>query len=361
MSTVTSTVTSCPSLQGMLNEYFETCSFTSFGSPFLDFLNSDINRSGIRQLVNPEVNKKRTVQLVYDQPIWVDEATAIADCDKQCTATTERGDLYANYTIDCTDGLYMEELIKTSSWIDSCRNNQSVIASHIMKLVFGLEDAIAQKTAQELPPLVGAYSSDVPASGLTVDADDFLNVATQQASSTNIDPQAFQQIDLALTQTGYCNGRFVTGGSDLFQYYRYLQAGCCADQGLDALEMLRLYGNAVTWDRWVAAEFGNDVSIVAQPGSLQLLTLNKAEGNVFGDIDIMGLGGVSGHMNYWEGIIISPRSGLPMDIRISDACGSISIFVELTTKLVGLPLDIYPVGHPLEGVTYVNGIQVVNS
>ena len=358
MSTVTSTVTTCPSLQASLNSYFETCQIAGFGSPVLDFLNSDVNRSGIQQLVNPTSNKKRTVQLVYDQPIWVDEVATVSDCDKICVASTDRGDLYADFSIDCTDGIYLEGRIKTSDWNESCRDNNEVIMSRVMKLVAGVADGVAQKTAQELPPLVGAYSSDTAASGLTINVDDFLEIATRQASSTNIDPSAFQETDLALTQTGYCNGQFISGGSQLFQYWRLMQAGCCADQGLDALEMLRLYGRSISYDRWVSQEFGDDVSLVFQPGSVQLLTYTDTD-PILNDVGIADLDMT--YRNFFEAIIIDPRSGIPMDMTLKNDCGVISIVVKATTKAVGLPLDIYPSGHPLEGVTYLNGIQVVNS
>ena len=359
MSTVTSAVTTCPALQDALNNYFVTCSRTRLGSPVLSFLNSPTNRSGIQQIVNPSPNKKRTVQLVYDQPIWTTEVSTVASCDKICTAETERGDLYTEYTIDCTEGLYVENLMKTSDWNESCRNNQEVLIARLDRMVGALADAVAEKTAQELPPLVGSYSADTALSGLTIDVDDFLVVATQIASSTNIDPQAFQQIDLALMQTGYCNGTFIAGGSQLYQYYRLMQAGCCADQGIDALEMLNLYGKAVTWDRWVANEFGDDVSLVFQPGSVQLLTYNDT------DPAIQNLGGLADldmtYRNFFEAIITDPVTGLRMDFTMKNDCGQIHMVLKATTKAVGLPLDIYPSGHPLEGVTYLNGIQVTNS
>lgn len=356
MSTVTSSVTTCPTLQAGLNSYFETCNFTNFGSPALEFLYSDVNRSGIQQLVNPTSNKMRTVQLVYDQPIWVDEANVVADCDKICVATTDRGDLSQSYDIDCTDGRYLEGRIKTSDWNESCRDNVEVIKSRVMKLVLGLEDIMAQKTAQELPPLVGGWSTDSTDSGLTIDVDDFLVVATK-LSGGNIDPQFWQQTDLATQQAGYCNGQFITGGSQLYQAFRLFQAGCCADQGLDAAEMLRLYGRAVTFDRWIAQEFGDDISLVFQPGSIQLLTYTDTD-PVLNDLDVFTVD--MSYRNFWEGIIVSPRAGLPMDVTFKNDCGVIHIVVKCTTKAVGLPVDMFPVGHPLVDVTYLNGIQVTN-
>ena len=354
MSTVTASVTTCPTLQASLNAYFETCQFTNFGSPMLEFLYSDANRTGIQQLVNPASNKKRTVELVYDQPIW-DEATTVADCDKVCDATTDRGDLSTSYYIDCTDGRQIEGRIRTSDWNLSCRNNPEVIQSRIMKMILSLEDSIAEKTAQELPPLVGGWSTDSVDSGLTIDVDDFLVVATK-LSGGNVDPQFWQSIDLATMQAGYCNGQFVTGGSQLFQAMRLFNAGCCADQGLDVAEMQRLYGRAVTFDRWVAQEFGDDVSLIFQPGSTQLLTYTATDpmlNDIGLDIDLS-------YRNFWEGIIVSPRAGLPMDISLKNDCGVIHIVITCTTKAIGLPVDMFPVGHPLVDVNYLTAVQVTN-
>lgn len=360
MSAVTSAVTTCPNFQSMLNDYFVTCQKVRLGSPMFQFLLSPVNRSGIQQIVNPRPNKKRAVTLVYDQPILYSAASSVSDCDKICTATTERGDLSKDYEIDCTDGKYVEEKIKTSAWNESCRDNGEVIFRTIQNLMGALDDAMADKTADELNPLVGNWSSDTPLSGLTVDVDGFLQIRTQIASSTNPNLQAYQEVDLAITQAGYCNGEFITGGSQLYQYNRIMNTGCCADNGINAAEMVSQYGRAVTWDRWVANAFGDDVSLVFQPGSVQLLTYNDTDPAIINDFG--GLADVDmTYRNFWEGIVISPATGLPMDMTLKNDCGVIHIVLKATTKAVGLPIDMYPPGHPLEGVTYLNGIVVDNS
>lgn len=357
MSTVTSAVTSCPAIQDGLNNYFATCQTVSMGSPMLEFLYSPVNRSGINQLVNPSPNKKKVVTLVYDQPMWVDQASDVTNCDKLCVATTERGDLSKNYEIDCTDGKYIEHKMKTSDWNESCRDNNEVINARLVQMIGGLDDAIAQKTATELGPLTGNYSTDVAAAGLTVDTDQFLEVATLLTGGA-INPLAYQQSDLAMKMTNFCNGEFHTGGSQWYQYYRLMQAGCCADQGVDASEMLSLYGRAVTWDRWVAAAFGDDVSLVFQPRSVQLLTYNDTDPRVSFDGGLVDLDMT--YRNFFEAVIVSPRTGIPYDFTMKNDCGVIHMVLKGTTKAVGLPIDMYPTGHPLEGVTYLNGIVVSN-
>lgn len=357
MSTVTNSITTCPDLQSMLNNWFITCQRVRIGSPMFQFLLSDVNTTGIQQVVNPMSNKKRTVQLVYDQPIATSEANTVSDCDRVCDATTERGDLSQDYYIDCTDGKYVEERIRTSDWNESCRDNGEVVLRTLNNMIGVLDDVMAEKTASELPPLVGAYSSDVATTDMTIDVDDFLVVATQK-SGGDPDLRAFQQIDLATEMSGYCNGRFITGGSLLAQYYRIMNVSCCADNGIDGAEMLATYGQAVSYDRWVAQQFGDDVSLIFQPGSVQVLTYNAT------DMPLMGLNGITDldmtYRNFFEAVIVSPATGLPIDLTIKNDCGVIHIVMTAYTKAVGLPIDMYPTGHPLEGVVYLNGVQVTN-
>lgn len=355
MSTVTTAICTCPNLQGALVEYFQTCPITRRPqSPLFSFLNSTDNRSNLRSVINPTGGRKRTITLTYDQPVAVSDANAIASCDRVCDAETHRGDLCVDYTIECTDGFYVEEVVTLSDWNESCRDNGSLMISKIANLLDGLMARMYQKVAEDMPPLLGGWSADVNASW--VDADDFLNVAT--ASSGTFSPQAFERIDLAKMQTGYCAPTFLVGGSDLFSYYRLMRAGCCSDQGLDALAILGLYGEAVAYDRYVATEFGNDVSLLLQTGSIQLLSYNAVTPLITNvgvtDLDMT-------YRNFFEAIILDPVTGFPIDLSIKQDCGDVHIVLTAAAKPVALPFDLYPEGHPNNGVNFAAGIQVVNS
>lgn len=110
MSTAGTTIVACPAIQAPLNDYFLTCPTTRrLDTPTLIFTNSAQNKSGISTLINPTSGKKRTVQLTYTQPRSLDDVSAVESCDAVCDATTEVGDLVAEYVIDCTDGLRIEE------------------------------------------------------------------------------------------------------------------------------------------------------------------------------------------------------------------------------------------------------------
>ena len=359
MSTVTSTVQPCPALQDSLNRWFQTCVNKRQDSPLLSFLLSDANSSGVRQVVNPMGGKKRQVNLIYDQVIPLSDVSAVASCDRVCDASTERGDLVATYEIDCTDGYYVEGKINLADWNESCRDNNEVIASRLQLMIDALVQKVASGVAADLNPLIGDWSTDVSSAGMTLDADGFLNVATfASGSTTQIDPTAFQKIQGAKMMTGFCAPTFVVGGYDLYAYYTLMKAGCCTQDGINALDILAQQGEVVTYDRWVANAFGNDVSLMLQLGSAQLLTYNAVT-------KPLAIGGLSDldmtYRNYWEGIIVDPISGLPIDISIKNDCGVVHVVLTATAKPVALPNDMWPAGHQLEGVNYLTGIQVVNS
>lgn len=354
MSTITNTITTCPNLQAWMTDYLVACPAARRPeSPLFNFLYSDLNRSNLRQIINPVPGRKRTVTLVYDQPVAVADVSAVASCDRVCDAETERGDASTDYTIECTDGFYVEEKITLSDWNESCRSDGDILMRKMTNLLDGLMARVYQAVAEAYPPLLGGWSSDVD--GVTVD--DFLSVSTETSSALNTN--AYQVINLAKMQTGYCQPTFIVGGSDLYAYWQIMQAGCCSDQGIDALRMLQLYGQAVSYDRYVAAEFGNDVSLMLQAGSTQLLTYNAVTPLIN---NIAGLGDLDmTYRNYFEAIILDPFTGFPVDLSIKSDCGVVHVVMTATCKPVALPFTLFPANHPNEGVNWAAGIQVVNS
>jgi hypothetical protein len=142
-------------------------------------------------------------------------------------------------------------------------------------------------------------------------------------------------------------------------YYQLSRVGCCADNGIDALAALNTYGEVTTYDRYVAAEFGNDVSLMLQAGSTQLLTYNAVTPAI---VNLGGLGELDmTYRNYFEAIILDPLTGFPVDLSIKSDCGVVDIVMTATAKPVALPFTLYPEGHPNEGVNFAAGIQVANS
>jgi len=353
MSTILTTITSCPSLQGWLTDYFASCPAARRPeSPLFNFLYSDANRSNLRNVVNPLPGRKRTVELVYDQPVAVADVSVVASCDRVCDATTERGDASVSYTIECTDGLYVEEKIRLSDWNESCRSDGDVLIRKLANMIDGLMAKVYQKTAEEMPPLLGGWSADTSASW--IDADDFLQ-GEVTTSAGGVSPQMYQRLDVAKMQAGYCLPTFITGGTDFYMYYKLMQAGCCTQEGVDALRILEQMGQAVSYDRYVATEFGNDISLMLQVGSAQMLTYNAVTPAI---VNLGGLGELDmTYRNYFEAIVNDPLTGAPLDLSIKSDCGVVSVVITYTSKVVALPFDLMPASHPNEGVNWLAGIQ----
>ena len=295
-----------------------------------------------------------TVQLIYDHPLTESDITSVESCDKVCDATSERGDTYVNYTVDCTDGVRAEEKVTLSDWNESCRSNNEIIMRKLMNMLDGLIPKVAADQAAALNPLIGNWSADVEPSWITVD--EFLEVATKDSNDKN-DPAWFERLNAAKVMTGYCGNTFITGGIDLWSAWRLLNVGCCTTDGLDALAIMEQYGEAVVFDRYIAAEFGNNVSLMLQSNSIQLLNpvWNTAPLQLgsMADLDMS-------YRNGWMGVIADPITGILVDLNIKEDCGDVHLVMTATTKTVGLPNDLYPSGHPNEFVTFVGGIQVTN-
>lgn len=352
MSTVTSAVTTCPPLQGILEENFPLCPVNIDPITLLPFLYSPENRSGMEFRVSPTFGKTRELLLIYEQLIPDSEVTTISSCEGSCTATTKRGDLSEAYVMDC-DGFKIEELFEPEDWRQSCTNNLGKLSRTLLRMIAALDNRISKSVVSEVAGLMGAWAEEV--SGLDGNT---LVVETELPSTATLNPSAWQDVDLALLQTGYCNGAFITGGAALYKYNRLMEAGCCASTGLNLRDMLDLYGRAVTWDAHIQAAVGQFISWVLMPGAIQLLTLNMNGGSEqdFAYINVgMGAG------NEFAGVINSPYTGLPYDLTVRYDCRKIHIILEGRVKAVGAPLDMFPAGHRLEGVTYTNVIQVVNT
>jgi hypothetical protein len=351
MSTVTSAVTTCPELQTTLEENFLICPNINVDPiTLLPYLYSPENRTGIDMKVSVMPGKTRDLLAVYSQLIPDSQVTTVSDCDGNCTATTERGDLSHIYSMDC-DGFLVEELFDPAAWRQSCTSNYSKVSQTILKLIAAMDNKVSKSVVSEVSGLIGAWATEVPVTGHT------LVVKTQLDSSVTPNPSAWQDIDLAMLQTGYCAPAFLAGGAALYKYMRLLEAGCCATSGLNLAEMMSLYGKAVTWDAHIQATLGQYITWSIQQGAIQLLTLNMNGGSE-GEIGYINVGPNAN--TEFAGIVNSPFTGLPYDLTVRYDCKKIHIILEARVKAVGLPLDMFPAGHRLAGVTYTNVIQVAN-
>lgn len=351
MSTVTDAVTTCPQLQARLNENFLVCN--TYGVDritVLPYLYSSENRSGMDFRVSPVPGKKRTLLMVYGQVIDDSEVDTKDTCDKTCTATTERGDLSQEYTIDC-GGYIIESLIDPVAWLESCTSNFEWASDQILKMVAAMDNKISKAVVTDLGGLIGNYASDVATTG------DALVIQTLKTGSSDINPTAWYDVDFAIQAT-YCAPGFIGSAQTLYKYARLMEAGCCASQGLDLGQIMNTFGKAVTYDQHVHETYGTNMAFLLQQGAIQLLTLNM-NGGTLTDMPQIAVGPGAG--TYYEAIINSPFTGLPYDLTVKYDCGKLHIILEANVQPVGMPLDMFPSGNTFEGVTYANWIQVNNS
>lgn len=346
MSYLTSEYVDCEILQTMLDEAFVTCPTPMESMPALEAILATQKASGIAQAVAGDNGKVKNIRVIYDQRLLESEVTSGSGA-RTCTSTAETFDKSAIYDIDPNVWLKAEESFVTSELATVCTNDvQSMIANKIGKVIDVLERKIATQTANQLALLYGSWGDNVAG----VVADELVVSTMISEAAKTIDYTATADIDLALMQTGYCATHVIVGGTKLYKYGQYLNAGCCSTTGVDIMEIGNQHGKAYLYDKRLATALGGeDKSIVFQAGSLALIHYNEAP-------QVANLGA-----NYAKFRVASPRTGIPIDIVMSDNCGTISVIGYANTKLVGLPTDMFKVGDEYQGVVYVNKIKVTNA
>lgn len=321
--------------------------------PFAEFITSPLNNNGLSQVIAPGRGKTRSVELLYQARIPESEVTE-NDSDL-CSCSTTRGNCSQVYDIDPDENLSVCETISAANLRAICQPNDVFVMKKLAHLVDVLERRIATEIVQEASFLTGSWNtSEVP----NVNGSDQLVVKTKKdGDAFTLNPFAMPEIDFALAASGYCAPVGIFAGRELYQYYRGLLAGCCADSGVDLKTMLDLYGRAVAYDPRVASTIsgGQNAGLVIQPGAVALLTWNE-----FGWNAGMPLPFNEGS-NYARTMIVSPRLNIPLDVIVKDECpGTLTIVVSAVIKLVNLPNDIFPVGDKYRGVNFFNEILVTN-
>lgn len=349
MSYLTSSYVDCEIIQRMLDEMFQTCPAPE-PMPALEAILATQKAAGISQTVSDGNGKVKNVRVIYDQRL-LETAVTEGSGARSCSTEVETFDNSQVYDIDPNVWLKGEESLDTSNLATVCYADvQQMIAKKISKIIDVIERKVATKTATELVTLYGNWSTDVAASGLTVNDSDELVLAQYSVTATKqIDYASMVFLDRALSQTGYCAPAIIVGGSALSDYMKFANHGCCQATGVNVLDIANEFGKAVMYDKRVRAALGDDnKSIAFMAGSVALIHYNESP-------QIPNLGA-----NYAKFKMFSPRTGLPIDIVLQDNCGHISIIGYANTKLVGLPTDMFAIDDEMQGVTFVNKILMTN-
>lgn len=347
MSNATSEILACENVQRELNDHFVVCdpSLQQRRSSFLTMLTSPQNTSGLKFEVSPAQNKVRTVTLRYDQKVSVSDVEEVTECNIDCTADNTIGDKSVNYTIDPCEKVKYQESYSFVDFQYMCRTQEDYLNKRILIMTNAIEEKIATKSAAEAILLQGNWASDVTTTG------DVYRSATRLSGGLNINANWMPEFDFALMQTAYCNPVGVFGAAEFYKAARLMNSGCCTDAGIDLGDVLGRYGKAFEWDPYITAAFGDpSYSLVTQIGAMQLLTFTVGTAPEFQGYTNTG-------KNFEIIPLVTPRYGIPVDLVVSNNCGTISLTMTTTTKVVAAPLDMFPTGDVLTGVNYVNYAQ----
>jgi hypothetical protein len=357
MSCLASSYIACATLQADLTQYYDTCGASMIREPmpFAEFLASPLNNKGLSQAIAPGRGKVRTVELTYTARI--PESQVVENDTDLCSCTDTRGNCSQLYTLDPDANLSICEKIDHKDLRHVCKPNDQFIMEKVAYLVDALERKVATKLVQQASFLAGEWNiSEVP----NVVNGQLVVKTKKDSDAFSVNPFAMSEIDFALTATGYCQPAAIFGGRELFQYYRNMLAGCCADSGVDLNQMMSLYGKAVAYDPRIANAAngfvgGQNVGVAIAPGSLALLTWNEFGWNAGTPLPF------NEGSNYARSLMVSPRLGIPMDVIVKDECpGTLTIVISTVVKLAEIPNDIFPVGDIYRGVNFFNEIRVVN-
>lgn len=346
MSYLSSDYVDCEVIQNMLDTQFATTSVLALDPmPALEAILSTQLSNGISQSVSDASGKVKTVKVIYERRLLETDVTSSSGT-RGCSTSLETFDSYQTYTIDSTVWLRAAEKFEVANLATTCANDvQQMIAKKISKVVDVLERKVATQTASQLAGMVGKWASTV-----TANASNELELATLVSTATKVlDPFAWGKLDIAFNKTGY-NSPIIVGGSDLYEFARVSNNGCCSTTGVDIAAVTNQFGKAVMYDKRVETALGSaaNKSIAFMPGALALIYYNEAP-------QVPSLGA-----NYAKFRVNSPRTGLPIDIVMQDNCGVISVLGFANTKLVSLPTDMFSNTDEYVGVNFVNKIKVVN-
>lgn len=355
----------CANLQDELVGNFLTCDPERLRGPmpFFDFLWSDFNRSGVQQRIAPGGGKKRTLELIYGQRLLESAVTESDLTTALCTATTKRGNLSTTYTIDPESGVKVEQLFTMSDWIEVCQDNASVFYKEVQKMIDVLVCKVATDLTGAAASLVGNWDSTIfdGTNASTVGSLEYLKVSTKYAGTTQINPEAMEEINHAIMESQFCNNNAVIfSGRTLSKYFNTMKAGCCSTDGINVGEMLAMYGKAILFDRRVQAASDPDEAWVVAPGALQPIYYTANNDGTAAALASIGVPAFAG-ANYYKTVVQDPQSGMPMDLTVSDDCGNISVILRGAYDVIGMPADMFAPGDTMEGVTFMAGIDVVNT
>lgn len=353
MSYFGNVMATCPNLQAALDEMWITPgAFPGADErmPFSEFLNSPYNRSRISYEITPGRGKVRTLELTYQQR-HLESVARLNQPNPGCEATEKYGENISTYTLDTDVNVQVGQQIDLTDYEGSCTDNSILFARQVALLMDVLERRVATQQANQSVALTGGWGASVAVNGQKQ-----IVVETQNTGTQNPSFKTWNKIRNAADDSGFGPELLLVGGTTMREYWQYVQAGCCADYGLNLGELMSQYGYGYAYDKRVQAALGsaNEFMAVA-PGALQPISFSRAEGKA-------AMGGIwDNSSNYFYATYRTPRLGLLVDLSAKDSCGTLNMNLTYTGKVIAMPNDMFAVGDEYNGVTYAAQGLVTNS
>lgn len=349
----------CPALQDRLDQAWPvgTAPGADERMPVAEFLFSPANKRRIAMEMTPGRCKVRTYEVVYTKRRLESDLAENQD-NPNCSASARYGNELTTYTLDTDVNLQSQELITVKDFEEACEDNASLLQQKVEAMMDQLRRGVATEVTTQAAALAGGWSHSLPSGNAPGDvngSDEFV-INTKIAGTDNPSPDAWVDLRNALDDSGFPADVLVAGGSTMRKYFQFLQAGCCADYGLDLGEIMAQYGYAFAYDKRLKTALGSeDKFMVFAPGALQVLNFSRAEGKAaMGEIWNAG-------SNYFYTVLRDPATGQIYDLTAKDDCGNLSLTLTWTGKVIGLPSDMFAIGDDYEGITYVAKGLVTNS
>lgn len=345
----------CSTLQIRLDEAFRRPQFIPDRSTFMEYLLSPEGRQGLSYRLAPGKGKVRRVEVIYNQRALESELENNIS-NPNCEVGDPVAELSETYDLDTSQNISKSFTFESGDFERVCRENSDLVMDQIAKTINVVERGVATYLANTaVSTLVGNWAADAQNQDGTTVTNPLLTVATKLANG-NIDPTLYTTIDMARRVTGYDAGIAFTDQT-LWRYAELASTGCCVtDMGVDLRDQLYSKGTLFSWDRRVmsalAGASGTPNGLFVAPGSLAFVPWTKS-----GWKD--GIPMITDTATYFSTVIFGP-SGMPMDLIVTDNCGTVTYRVIATPFLKGMPTDMFQAGDVYDGVTGVNFININN-
>lgn len=349
MSATFAGIIPCPEIQDDLNTQFTQNNPLSAVVPMglSDFIESPANTNGILQRQTaPGEGKLRETVLLYTPAICEDDVSESAE--KVCVSTNEVGQLSKRYTLEQNEGVEYNEKFSLSSLAAMCKSNKAWFTQRLQAIMDGLELKTGTIIAEQAALLTGKFAAgDTGLSG----GDLLKTVRTKKATSGDFDIDALEEILYSATNAGYRTTPVVFGFGEIYKYMQKVNAGCCANDGLDIGQYAANGKVIFVPDKKLQTALGAENFLMLAPGALQVISWNEFEG----DFNTVNDGA------YKQMTIVNPKTGRKYDMLLKNDCGNISLSLKRAFKTVALPTDMYQSCSDFAGVTFVNEFAINNA